>query len=137
MSFDLLPGRFAEGGFALGPFRTGSGFLKRGRGGKRGTATCMFICVAEENCADQECVGDIIFACMNGNMQPKIHRSATTYSVLNSISDTLSGRPPFFLFFVVVRTQGSKRPSLVFCHFHCEARKVRVIERIRVGEFTI
>ena len=54
----------------------------------------MFICVAEENCADQECVGDIIFACMNGNMQPKIHRSATTYSVLNSISDTLSGRPP-------------------------------------------
>ena len=29
------------------------------------------------------------FACMNGNMQPKIHRSATTYGVQNSISDTL------------------------------------------------
>src|SRR5580658_7940214 len=27
---------------------------------------------------------------MNRNMQPKIHRSATTYSVQNSISDTLS-----------------------------------------------
>jgi hypothetical protein len=26
---------------------------------------------------------------MNRNMQPKIHRSATTYSVQNSISDTL------------------------------------------------
>jgi hypothetical protein len=29
------------------------------------------------------------FPCMNRNMQPKIHRSATTYSVQNSISDTL------------------------------------------------
>jgi hypothetical protein len=29
------------------------------------------------------------FACMNRNMQAKIHRSATTYSVQNSISDTL------------------------------------------------
>src|SRR5271168_2292423 len=35
---------------------------------------------------------------MNRNMQPKIHRSATTYSVQNSISDTLSGRPSFPLF---------------------------------------
>jgi hypothetical protein len=30
---------------------------------------------------------------MNRNMQPKIHRSATTYSVQNSISDTLSVCP--------------------------------------------
>ena len=29
------------------------------------------------------------FACMSRNMQPKIHRSATTYIVQNSISDTL------------------------------------------------
>jgi hypothetical protein len=33
---------------------------------------------------------------MNRNMQPKIHRSATTYSVQNSISDTLSVCPRNF-----------------------------------------
>src|SRR5580692_4657278 len=32
---------------------------------------------------------------MNRNMQPKIHRSATTYSVQNSISDTLPVCPAF------------------------------------------
>jgi hypothetical protein len=30
-----------------------------------------------------------LFARTNLNMQPKVHRSATTYSVQNSISDTL------------------------------------------------
>ena len=38
-----------------------------------------------------------LFARTNRNMQPKIHRSATTYSVQKSISDTLSVCPAFLL----------------------------------------
>jgi hypothetical protein len=38
-----------------------------------------------------------VFACTNRNMQHKMHRSATTYSVQNSISDTLSVCPGFII----------------------------------------
>jgi hypothetical protein len=34
-----------------------------------------------------------LFACTNRNMQPRIHQPPTTYSVQNSISDTLSVCP--------------------------------------------
>jgi hypothetical protein len=43
---------------------------------------------------------------MNRNMQPKIHRSATTYSVQNSISDTLRNNPQ------------RNRPSVKFAERH-------------------
>ena len=39
--------------------------------------------------ADRQVSEKSFFASTNRNMQPKIHRSATTYSVQNSISDTL------------------------------------------------
>jgi hypothetical protein len=54
-----------------------------------------------------QCVRELIFACMDRNMQPKFHRSATTYSVQNSISDTLLSITAIS----IARLPGLLRPS--------------------------
>jgi hypothetical protein len=62
--------------------------------------------------ADQQCVGEMIIYAHEPQHAAQIHRSVTTYSVQNSISDTLSGCPLFPPFSPRMPTPPSARTLL-------------------------